>query len=762
MITTFQNKLILTFIFVYISLSALSQSKLDPYNVVWTSQSKSPSGSMPLGNGDIGANLWVDEQGQLCLYISKTDAFSEIGRLLKVGKVILRTKPQILNTKDFNQTLKIEDGLIQIEATNAEKQSLSITCLIDANRPVLTISGKSNIPLQVELVNAIWRTSIDSLKGSERRSAYGIMDSKQPIMREIDSIISQKDQLIWVHQNKSSIWQSTLDNQNISEFNQLSKDPLLNQNFGAIVSGTNFYDQNNKTLLSKKPLTEFELNVAVLKTQNVQLSAWRKEAQKILKNAERIPFSKRLLLHKNWWADFWNQHYILITAADQDEITIKDTYAVSQGYLLQRYMNACAGRGGLPIKFNGSIFNVDVEDNMGKKYLSNYDADFRDWGANYWFQNTRLPYYSMLYSGDFQLMKPLFDMYLKALPLAKYRTQKYFNHAGAYFPETMTPWGTFTIDNYGWDRSKLNLPDGISQNKYIRYVWEGSIELSKLMIDYYEFTNDQAYFKNELLPFIKEIVIFYNSHYQRDTSGKISIQPAQSLETYFEGVINPLPEVAGLHSVLDKLVEHEQIIADKNFMQEVIVMKKALPEVPTKQINGSTALSPGYNLGERTNIEKPELYAVFPYRVYGLGKDKVESAILSFNSNVKDQFSGWQQDAIFAAYLGLTEDAKRMVTHNFNTKHTKSRFPAFWGPNYDWVPDQDHGTVNMRALQNMLVQSENNRVLLFPAWPKNWNVEFKMHVQGQLIIQGNYDMSKGVTLTKGAIAPIKYYLPKSN
>jgi hypothetical protein len=112
--------------------------------------------------------------------------------------------------------------------------------------------------------------------------------------------------------------------------------------------------------------------------------------------------------------------------------------------------------------------------------------------------------------------------------------------------------------------------------------------------------------------------------------------------------------------------------------------------------------------------------------------------------------------------LGLTEDAKRMVTHNFTTKHTKSRFPAFWGPNYDWVPDQDHGTVNMRALQNMLVQSENDRVLLFPAWPKNWNVAFKMHVQGQQIIQGNYDMSKGVTLTKGATAPIKYYLPKSN
>lgn len=197
----------------------------------------------------------------------------------------------------------------------------------------------------------------------------------------------------------------------------------MNQNFGAIVSGKNFSNQNDKTLKSKTPLKEFELNIAVLKTQNSQINTWKKEAHKILSTAQKSPFNQRLLAHKNWWSQFWDQHYILISAADQEAKTIQDTYAVTQGYLLQRYMNACAGRGGLPIKFNGSIFNVDVEDNMGKKYLSNYDADFRDWGANYWFQNTRLPYYSMLYSGDFQLIKPLFDVYLKALPLAKYRTK---------------------------------------------------------------------------------------------------------------------------------------------------------------------------------------------------------------------------------------------------------------------------------------------------------------------------------------------------
>jgi len=33
---------------------------LDPCNVVWDIPSKDSSGSMPLGNGDIGLNVWVD------------------------------------------------------------------------------------------------------------------------------------------------------------------------------------------------------------------------------------------------------------------------------------------------------------------------------------------------------------------------------------------------------------------------------------------------------------------------------------------------------------------------------------------------------------------------------------------------------------------------------------------------------------------------------------------------------------------------------
>ena len=47
------------------------------------------------------------------------------------------------------------------------------------------------------------------------------------------------------------------------------------------------------------------------------------------------------------------------------------------------------------------------------------DPDFRRWGGpGFWFQNQRLIYWPMVAAGDFDLMRPWFEMYWQALPLA--------------------------------------------------------------------------------------------------------------------------------------------------------------------------------------------------------------------------------------------------------------------------------------------------------------------------------------------------------
>jgi hypothetical protein len=100
--------------------------------------------------------------------------------------------------------------------------------------------------------------------------------------------------------------------------------------------------------------------------------------------------------------------------------------------------------------------------------------------------------------------------------------------------------------------------------------------------------------------------------------------------------------------------------------------------------------------------------------------------------------AGWQQDPVQAATLGLADEAARLVVRRFSTKDRGSRFPAFWGPNFDWVPDQDHGANGMMGLQAMLLQHDGRKIVLFPAWPKGWDVEFKLHAPYQTTVEGVY------------------------
>lgn len=401
---------------------------------------------------------------------------------------------------------------------------------------------------------------------------------------------------------------------------------------------------------------------------------------------------------------------------------------ITQGYALQRYINACAGRGAMPIKFNGSLFTVDAVD--GDEH---YDADYRRWGGPYWFQNTRLPYWSMLAAGDLDLMTPLFAMYRDALPLAREKTRLYWGHAGASFVETIYFFGLPTIDNYGWDRA--GKPVDQVDNPYIRWYYDGALELCRLGLERYALGGDEAWLRETLLPILRETLTFYDLHYRR-VDGKLRIEPGQALETW-QQCVDPLPPIAGLRAVIDAALRlPARLIADDR--EAWRRLRTELPDLPVRTDGEAAWLLPAARYDALRNIENPELYAVFPYRLVAVGRGNLALGRETFARRLQKKTGGWHQDAIQAAYLGLTESAAADVHANFATHHAGSRFPAFWGPNYDWIPDQDHGCVAMTALQSMLLQWDEQKLYLLPAWPREWDVSFRLHAPGGTVVEGEF------------------------
>jgi hypothetical protein len=64
----------------------------DSYKVVRNSPSNNVNGTMPLGNGDISANVWVQD-GDLLFLIGKTDAWDENRINCKLARVRVKMSP---------------------------------------------------------------------------------------------------------------------------------------------------------------------------------------------------------------------------------------------------------------------------------------------------------------------------------------------------------------------------------------------------------------------------------------------------------------------------------------------------------------------------------------------------------------------------------------------------------------------------------------------------------------------------------------------
>lgn len=94
------------------------------------------------------------------------------------------------------------------------------------------------------------------------------------------------------------------------------------------------------------------------------------------------------------------------------------------------------------------------------------------------------------------------------------------------------------------------------------------------------------------------------------------------------------------------------------------------------------------------------------------------------------------------AALAWPEKAKeRAIWKMANTAAPQARFPAFFGPGHDWLPDHNWGGSGMTGLQEMLLAPEpgpEGKLNLFAGWPPEWDVEFKLHAPGPTVVECVY------------------------
>ncbi|WP_217937986.1 DUF5703 domain-containing protein [Bacteroides acidifaciens] len=736
-------------------------------NVVWNTPSRNSSESMPCGGGDIGMNIWV-EDGDILFYVSRSGTFDENNCQLKQGRFRLRLSPNpFKENKSFRQELKLKDGYVEVEAEGAQ-----IQFWVDVFHPVIHVEIANSQPLHTEVSYENWRYQERPVrKGEGQQCSYkwappkGTVTSADFVSLK-DNASGRNNQLVFYHRNpEQTVFDVAVAQQGMGEVKSQMMNPLKNLTFGGTLFGENLEFTNTTdgiyagtdyrawNFRSSKATRKEQFYIVLHTEQTETTTQWEQGLQTALEriapkgknSAKTIVQDKKQT--RSWWHSFWQRSFIVAEGEAQE---------ITRNYTLFRYMLGCNAYGSVPTKFNGGLFTFDpchVDEKQS------FTPDYRKWGGGTMTaQNQRLVYWPMLKSGDYDMMSAQFDFYNRMLKNAELRSRIYWQHDGACFSEQIENFGLPNPAEYGFKRPDW-FDKGLEYNAWLEYEWDTVLEFCQMILETKNYADADI---TPYLPLIESSLTFFDEHYRMlasrrgrkalDGDGHLILFPGSACETY-KMTNNASSTIAALRTVLETYGKKKEML-------------KTIPPIPLRYIEVNDSLnpastpelrqtiSPAVSWERINNIETPQLYPVFPWRIYGVGKEKLEVArntyfydpdAIKFRSH-----TGWKQDNIWAACLGLTEEAKRLSLAKLSDG--THRFPAFWGPGYDWTPDHNWGGSGMIGLQEMLLQTNGEQILLFPAWPKEWNVHFKLHAPDKTTVE--------VTLKDGKVKDLKV-LPES-
>lgn len=717
------------------------------YNLRWDSQSNNSGESMPCGGHDTGANVWV-EDNEVLFYLDRSGSFDENNQMLKLGRFRI-TFDRNPFEEHFSQELLLQEGYVRITGSQLE-----LRIWFDTSRPVCHVEIDSDLEIGVKIQYENWRFIDRILPPDERMAAASYVSYPGEVLTYRDHIIHDNGSVTFYHQNRNDclLFDFLVDLQHLNEIKEQLMNPQQDLVFGGKLFGDSLIyegrtigtyagvDYEGCTFLSD--LRERHRFMIALHTQQTpSIDEWTNQLNELCRAAEEDRSASQC--SRNWWASFWKRSFIDINP-DEDEHDMG--FQIARNYALFRYMLGCNAYGDYPTKFNGGLFTTDPCYSVAAEHEGK-TPDFRAWGGgSFTAQNQRLVYWPMLKSGDFDMMTTQFDFYNRLLKNAELRTNEYWGHRGCSFTEQVENMGLPIGWNWGFeetadvhhlrpksfDRTELRSP-------WTRYEYITQIEFAYMIIKYYRYTGKDI---ARYIPFIESCVTFFFEHYEQihqinsgrpyDENGKLVIFPSTALETY-KDALNPTDVVSGLKAILIELSKLDGYVDCKRYKE----LYDRIPDYKIKVQDGAEYIAPAHSWTDIINSELPQMYPVFPYELEGIGRGNLDRAIHTWRTAPEEQkhYISWHQDGIFTARLGLTEEA--VAINIKKLQNGGRRFPAFWGPGHDWVPDHNWGGSGMVGLQDMLVQQRDETIYLFPAWPKAWNVSFKLHVSGQTTVEGS-------------------------
>lgn len=739
------------------------------YDVVWRSPSADSGASMPCGGHDVGLNVWV-EDGRLRFYVDRSGSFDENNLMLKLGRVVvdLEPNPFAAGAADFEQRLDLHRGRVVVSGRVPDGLEVRVTVWCETGAPAVHVDVEATAPVIARVAYQGWRFADRVVPDEQRVACYSVRGRPGDIVTYADTVGHRDGGVLFAHRNRNdaNCFQQVVELENLGRRLDDLWNPQRNLVFGGFLLGEGFEPDGSGEgayagvpyrewrLASTRPSRTHAVVVGLHSERTPDLGAW--EAAAVEHGRRSLTGAAAAEREATaFWAALWERSAVDVRPAspgpgDPD-------WQVGRNYNLFRYLLACNARGEHPTKFNGGLFTTDTVFSVPSADYGTPTPDFRIWGGgSATMQNQRLVYWPMLRSGDLDMMRPQFEFYRRALGNATIRTREYWGHGGASFCEQLENFGLPIGYEWGWDsdldesgdypRRPWHDPTELVR-PWVRHHYSTQLEICFMILERHQYGGEPV---DDYLPLIDACVTFFDEHYRMrhydstgselTTAGELVIFPSTALETYKDAT-NPTDAVAGLRAVLDALLGPSvRGLLDDATAARYERLLASLPAQAFRVVDGVTVLAPAQSFSDIMNVELPQLYPVFPYATYGVGRPDLHVAVDTYDAPAdiegqRDHVS-WHQDGIFAARLGLVDEAVRVA--RLKLADGPRRFPAFWGPGHDWVPDHNWGGSGMIGVQEMLLQSVDDALLVLPSWPDDLDVDFRLHAPASTVVDVSY------------------------
>ena len=484
-------------------------------------------------------------------------------------------------------------------------------------------------------------------------------------------------------------------------------------NFGytlaATVQGSSFTSESidaNTVRLTIAPSSSYTIWVACASRLNAPNHDSVAQASALLNSVELKGYAATVMGYRQWWHTFWQKSFIQYSNSAQDGDYLENLY------YLYTYIIAAGSYANYPFHFINGDFSATG------------DANSTKWSVGYWYWNQRDIYNSFLASNHPEILHTFNRLYSRNFEaLAAYTRRKYLIE-GVWVPETM-----------GWDGNARHT-DG---SPWTKGILSTGAEVAENMYAEYKYTNDSAYLRETVYPFVRAVAQFYTNKLTRNAhSGKYYIARSNAHETYWD-VQNAITDLAAIRTVFPIAIHVSDCLGlDLDVRSNWKYILDNLAGYPVVD-DGSHYAPHDPPAAKNHNTENITSELIWPYSLTGIGAPDYHMALDGWMRRPYPYSNIWANDPIQAARLGLGDETLKGMKHLISTYQS---YPN--GLTNDANGNFEYLGTHLSAINESLLQSYNDRIRVFPAPPSDPGFvgKFTLLAQGGFLVSSEYDSGR--------------------